>query len=340
MFSPVSARSEHCSAILITDLCAPVAELDAQFLRNLHPFAGLSTNISIDNLGGRHVERFTPQPQARIASWQALADACNRYYLPRLRREIDLIDSRRLAAPDWLHAMRKLLTDLQPALARGDAALLRVGRHSGAENMTLDGARNGSIKIMRLGGRTTYEDEATTIWMAAEHDGHRSDMQPFGWLVMHRPQAELPALEAWCAAQPCIDMTAIMLKLAQAQAQARARAEELKAEQARRLLADAQAQEAAEQERLRLAALSPQGQEVEALRKQLLAHTAARKQPIGGHLYQLLRSTLANAEQGGWSGPDRAALAELLRTLVPQKIDLGSKAKDIKQAANRLTGET
>ena len=87
----------------------------------------------------------------------------------------------------------------------------------------------------------------------------------------------------------------------------------------------------------RLQSLSEQGRAVEALRTQLQAHTAARKQPVGGQLYQHLHKLLQQAEQGDWPQADRVALADLTRTLVPEKVDLGGKAKEIKQAAARLS---
>ena len=67
---------------------------------------------------------------------------------------------------------------------------------------------------------------------------------------------------------------------------------------------------------------------------------------MSGQLYQELRKLITQAEapaqppdQPGWPMPDRKTLAEMLRTLVPQKIELGGKAKDIKQAAARLSGD-
>lgn len=294
-------------------------------------FAALQCTVAIDSLAGHTDPKRTPAPSARLPGWRAVAAACNAYYLPRLRRELQLLQERTLASPAWLRGMSTLLQALTPLLEKGDATLLRVGRHSGAESVTLDGVRQ--IRIMRGRGQpSTTGTEATTLWLAASHADARSDMQPFGWVLAHRANADLAALRQWCAAQPRTDVAAARQRVQQAR--------ELAAQQAAEGAArEAEAAAAEQRERERRAALSPQGREVEALRDRLLAYTASRPQPVGGQLYQAVRELVKAAEQGHWPQEDRRALAELLRTLVPQKIDLGSKAKEIRQAAQRLGGD-
>jgi CRISPR-associated protein Csm5 len=300
-------------------------------------YGALACSLAVDSLDGQHDTGRTPAPSGRIRNWRDLAAACNRYYLPRIDRELQLLDERRFVSPGWSLALRGLLTALEPAFQAGDALLLRVGRHSGADNVTLDGVRQ--IRIMKGPGQPAELSDvgATTVWLAAEHDNDRTAMQPFGWLVLHRADQPLPALRAWCDAQPKPDMAAIANTLTaarQAQQEARRKQQEALAEQARAAAAE---QQAAAEQAQRLQALSDQGRAVETLRTQLLQHTAARKQPVGGQLYQNLRQLLQQAEQGSWPQADRQALADLLRTVVPEKIDLGGKAKDIKQAAARLS---
>lgn len=65
------------------------------------------------------------------------------------------------------------------------AFLLRVGRHSGAEAVTVEG--NRYIKIMQ--GRnqpSKFLDHATTIWLASETSKPSSNnsLLPFGWVVL------------------------------------------------------------------------------------------------------------------------------------------------------------
>ncbi len=65
------------------------------------------------------------------------------------------------------------------------AFLLRIGRHSGAEAVTIEGNRD--IKIMQGKGRPPkFLDHATTIWLASESSKPTSNngLVPFGWVVM------------------------------------------------------------------------------------------------------------------------------------------------------------
>ena len=302
-------------------------------------YAALRTWAAVDKLAGISDPVRTPAPPHRLPGWAAVAAACNRYYLPRLRRELELLSARRLAAPGWVQALRELLQAMAPALEGADAVLLRVGRHSGAECVTLDGVRE--IRIMRGRGQPAAQgSEATTVWLAATHENARSGMLPFGWVLAHRAGTELPALRRWCDMQPRPDLDGARQALAAARADALRRAAEAAARQAALQAQAAREADAAERELLRLRSLSPEGREVEALRAQLLARAAARPQPVSGALYAALRQLVARAEQGGWAAEDRRALAELMRTLVPRKIDLGGRAKEVRQAAARLDPPT
>ncbi len=62
---------------------------------------------------------------------------------------------------------------------------LRIGRHSGAESITVDGHRN--IKIMRGKKESPkFLDHATTFWLASETEKnqHNKGLRPFGWTVL------------------------------------------------------------------------------------------------------------------------------------------------------------
>jgi len=64
------------------------------------------------------------------------------------------------------------------------AFIVRLGRHSGAEAVTIEG--NRKIKIMRRGGRKEYKNEATTVWLASEQSKPKNNegLVPFGWAVL------------------------------------------------------------------------------------------------------------------------------------------------------------
>jgi len=75
---------------------------------------------------------------------------------------------------------------------KDDAVCLRLGRHSGAESVTIAGHRN--IKIMK-GDRPDYSDKATTFWLAADTPAEdRKTLHPFGWASLGRLTEEIHSL--------------------------------------------------------------------------------------------------------------------------------------------------
>jgi len=69
--------------------------------------------------------------------------------------------------------------------------VVRLGKHSGAEAMTID--NNRRIKIMKGRGRSEFSDAATTLWFAAgsKKDYMLEHLWPFGWGVLEFPDKEI-----------------------------------------------------------------------------------------------------------------------------------------------------
>lgn len=70
-------------------------------------------------------------------------------------------------------------------------ALLRVGRHSGAECVTIEGHR--SIKILGSKGQTpSTKDHATTLWLVSEHRDpmDKTTLRPMGWILLKMLSSE------------------------------------------------------------------------------------------------------------------------------------------------------
>jgi len=65
-----------------------------------------------------------------------------------------------------------------------DIELIRVGRHSGAESVTIEKYRDIKIKLNR---ELTFKDHATTLWFASEvrKPDHNKFISPFGWAVLN-----------------------------------------------------------------------------------------------------------------------------------------------------------
>jgi hypothetical protein len=180
---------------------------------------------------------------------------------------------------------------------------------------------------------------AKTLWLAAEREGDRSGLLPFGWLLVERAEAhEIPALKHWCDEEPKPDLTAVRARLAEARTIA-ANEAAARAERERKRVADeVELLRAAQQREAHRASLSQQGRLVESLRDKLERH-GGPKQPVSGALYADVQKLVKAALDGGWGEPDKQALAELVAGLAFEKIDFGGKTKEIKRAINHLKGD-
>ncbi len=140
-----------------------------------------------------------PRVEKCIGDFAVLARACNRFY--RRRLEVDLEVLTGLGETQWAEAFRSLIATLKPALDEGRAMLLRVGRHSGAESVTLE--RHRWIRIMEGPGKAHWAHDATTIWLAADREDARTGLRLFGWLLLERADDLLAedTLSRWCAAE-------------------------------------------------------------------------------------------------------------------------------------------
>lgn len=122
-------------------------------------------------------------PQIRWTS-SKIAEACNAFYLRDFDEETEALGEREFLDKRWYRAVRELMDGgLRDLLASNRAFLLRVGRHSGAESLTLDGVRD--IQIMTPQGQPSrWEDEATTWWLASNRIDASTGLLPFGWLLV------------------------------------------------------------------------------------------------------------------------------------------------------------
>ena len=114
--------------------------------------------------------------------WASLCDACNRFYRPQLESELnhDLLGN--LIDRDWKRLINDLLGEELAELAKArQGFLLRVGRHSGAESLTLDGVRD--IKILgKKGDPPSYRPNTTEKRFASLSKAGDSGLLPFGWI--------------------------------------------------------------------------------------------------------------------------------------------------------------
>lgn len=95
------------------------------------------------------------------------------------------------------------------AVNENDANLLRLGRHSGAESITVEGYRY--IKIMKERGSKDFSDKATTFWLASDASTgyQKNSLRPFGWVSLGpMTQSLKDELEALAAKQDSISVSA------------------------------------------------------------------------------------------------------------------------------------
>ncbi|PLY13791.1 MAG: CRISPR-associated protein Csm5 [Sedimenticola sp.] len=116
---------------------------------------------------------------------EQVANACNNFYFDRFNQEIALLKTRGYLDKNWGTQIDYLLSEswLKHAMQNGRAFLLRIGRHSGAESVTLNGLRN--IKIMRgKSEKPDNQDHSKTLWLAGNERNMQTNMQPFGWVLV------------------------------------------------------------------------------------------------------------------------------------------------------------
>jgi CRISPR-associated protein Csm5 len=160
-------------------------------------FAG---QLNVQSLGDVNTPGTVPAPDLRFDMDQISRD-CTAFYRPILDREIQLLAQYGWLDSQWAEAIQTMVFNALKDDRK--VFLLRVGRHCGAESVTLNGVRK--IEINRGRNRPDrQESEATTIWLAAREREQISGLLPFGWLLGEyaplpgQPQSENAQLKAFC----------------------------------------------------------------------------------------------------------------------------------------------
>ena len=255
--------------------------------------------------------------------WTAtdIAGACNRFYRENFAIETEALRDHSLLDKRWDSTIRKLMAeDLGELLDSNRAFLLRVGRHSGAESVTLNGVRD--IRIMTPRDQPNRsEKEATTWWLASDHIGASSGLLPFGWVLVEMTEgagepAPRPGIgevldsfhsesgeRKWRA--EVMQRRAALRQEQEAQVAERADAERRRREQ-----------EAAEREReAERATMTDEERELDELRRRLdsARKEGASRQRQGGELAGHALKVLKDARE--WPEGTRTQAADLIETI-------------------------
>jgi CRISPR-associated protein Csm5 len=279
-----------------------------------HAFSG---QLTLQDLGGFTGDK-TPVANLRWTI-EELAAACNDFYRPIFENECRELNGRSFLDTNWHEAVTQVLDGKTPALNKGRAFLVRIGRHSGAESVTLNGVRD--IKIKGRGNNFEHLPKTKTYWLAANDIQDRRYLVPFGWILVEAtPAGESP--EPWPEALAA--GTRMFAKGAeQWQAEVAQRREELtrsleaeqkqetlrRAAEAARQAEEEQARHEQEAREAELAKLSEEARTIAQLRDRLAADQAAGRKEPGGQLAADLAAAIRGA--GEWPQTDRLALAAL-----------------------------
>lgn len=288
-------------------------------------YRAFTAQVAVQDVAGLDAGAKLPASDRRFGMAE-LARHCNAFYRPILERELVDLAGRDYVDPAWARTVTGLLRGpAGEAMDAGRAFLLRVGRHSGAESVTLNGVRK--IRIMQGQGQPPVEKpEPLTWWLAASESGQRTGLLPFGWLLvevhaLNEPASDWPALRE--ALAPRLDRLRAWAqrrreedrRLAEQRAQAEARrAEEAAKEREKAALAEREAAQAA----ARKAARAEMTEQQRALDDFRAAFETARArgphQP--GSAFDAQRLAFFKAALDWPEAADRRAAAVLLRETI------------------------
>jgi len=308
--------------------------------------------LTVQSLAGLDPHHRDKQPAADLRfDTGRIAQACNVFYRPILDEEIRLMRERGYLDAAWDKTILDILDANAERFRRGELFLLRVGRHSGAESVTLNGVRN--IKIMKgKDEKPEYLDTPKTWWLAAEDKDQMQNLLPFGWLLIevHPMEAAIPdwpQLQAACAPHLAaarqfadrLQTKAVEIEQARREAQAQRLAEE--AERRRQAEEEAQRQRIEADRQALLASMTPNLRRIEEFKTACAAHAEQLRGKLDRQntdYHQRAQKLAKEAlEDADWTAEERRAAADAIAEWLPKVIERIDKdaLKKLKLAALR-----
>jgi CRISPR-associated protein Csm5 len=279
-------------------------------------------------------------------SWATLCDACNSFYIPQLQAELNHPHLSPMLNDAWRMLVNELLNgELNELRQQRQGFLLRVGKHSGAESVTLNGVRD--IKILgKQGEPPSYRPETTEKRFSSLTKKAESGLLPFGWIwvescednYQHISRSLRDKLQPH--ARKLREVQRERLQQLEATRQTRQLAAQAAEQQRQQAEVEArQRAEAEEARQLALASMTPNQQEIEKLRTEIENKLKGGKLKIsdafwGGRIKKLAEHALTSAD---WSAEEKSALADMLQEWAGQLMALDAKdlRKQLKFSALR-----
>lgn len=278
-------------------------------------------------------------------NWAALCDACNHFYCPQLEAELNHDILGNLIDGDWKQLISGLLGDELTELAKArQGFLLRVGKHSGAESVTLDGVRLIKILGKRENGKQTFDFRPNTTEkrFASLTKAGSSELLPFGWIwvdacddqhrhIFDRLQQKLAKRSE--VLRNAHEDRLLNLEIGQQQRQAK-----IQAEQASALAAIKAEDDLAK----KLASMTPVQREIDTFCTECQQRA---EQLINGRkdnpntAYHAKANQLAKKahDSTDWTAEEKASVADAIETWLPKivAVDIKDARKKLKLAALR-----
>lgn len=326
--------------------------LECIYALRYRAFTGQLNLQSVGGLAQVHANKI-PDAGLRFDAVQ-IARACNEFYLPILDAENRLLRERGYLNENWDKAIQTLLGQNDLKIQRGEVFLLRVGRHSGAESVTLNGVRNIKIQLGKdpetKKQRFTYESESRTLWLAASDKNQMTGLMPFGWLLVELQPFDLEPTD-WKDLRALCDLyldRALRDKLAAQrerlqQAREKVEARRREEEEKMRLAAEAEAQRQREEAERQVggADKSENMHRIEAFKDEFKARMeqlrGGKDRPNTSYHDKARALAKAALESGDWTAEEKRALAEAIAEWLPKVIavDMKDERKKLKLAALR-----
>lgn len=124
----------------------------------------------------------TPQRRFQLPD---IIKACNDFYLAKLKGEVAKLEGK--ADPKWIAQIQEQVfspehngkATMGRMIANGKGFLLRIGRHSGSEAVTVDELRRIYIRQ-----HEKFSDAPFTRWLSAANRNQQDSCRPFGWVFV------------------------------------------------------------------------------------------------------------------------------------------------------------